>query len=78
MPSDLAQLSICEPVYETLPGWDSPTQGITDYAKLPDAARRYIRRLEETSGVPAAIISTGSDRDHTIIRPDSPLAALGI
>jgi adenylosuccinate synthase len=78
MPSDLAQLSICEPVYETMPGWDAPTQGITDFAKLPDAARRYIRRLEETSGVPAAIISTGSDRDHTIIRRDSPLAAVGI
>jgi len=68
MPSDLAQLAACEPIYETLPGWTEPTRGITDFAQLPEAARRYIRRLEETSGVDAAIISTGSDRDHTIIR----------
>ena len=68
MPSDLAQLSACEPIYETMPGWAQPTRGITDFANLPDAARRYIERLEETSGVPAAIISTGSDREHTILR----------
>ena len=70
MPSDIAQLAACEPVYETLPGWTQPTRGITDYAQLPEAARHYIRRLEETSGVEAAIISTGSDREHTILRVD--------
>jgi adenylosuccinate synthase len=68
MPSDLAQLAACEPIYEQMPGWSEPTKGITDFAKLPEAAKRYIARLEEISGVPAAIISTGSDRDHTIIR----------
>jgi adenylosuccinate synthase len=68
MPSDLAQLAACEPIYETLPGWTEPTRGITDFARLPEAARRYIRRLEETSGVNAALISTGSDREHTIVR----------
>ncbi len=68
MPSDLAQLAACVPIYETMPGWTQPTLGITDFAKLPDAARNYIRRLEETSGVSAAIISTGSDREHTIVR----------
>jgi adenylosuccinate synthase len=73
MPSDLAQLSICEPIYETVPGWSEPTRGITDFAKLPEAARHYVRRLEETSGVSAAIVSTGSDREHTIIRADSAL-----
>ena len=73
MPSDLAQLSICEPIYETVPGWSEPTRGITDFAKLPEAARHYVRRLEETSGVSAAIVSTGSDRDHTIIRAGSAL-----
>jgi adenylosuccinate synthase len=70
MPSDLAQLSLCEPLYETVPGWSEPTKGVTDYSQLPDNARRYIRRLEETSGVPASIISTGSDREHTILRPE--------
>jgi adenylosuccinate synthase len=74
MPSDIAQLAACEPVYETLPGWERPTKGVTRYAELPLEARRYVARLEETSGVPAAIISTGSDRDDTIIRDDSILA----
>jgi len=70
MPSDVNQLAACEPIYETIPGWTEPTLGITDYDKLPAGARKYIARLEETSGVPAVIISTGSDRDHTIIRKE--------
>jgi len=71
MPSDMAQLAACVPVYETLPGWSAPTRGVTDFHRLPAEARRYIARLEEISGVPAAIISTGSDRDHTIVREHS-------
>jgi len=69
-PSDVAQLSACEPVYESLPGWSTPTRGIRRFADLPPNARRYIARLEEVSGVPAAIVSTGSERDHTIVRED--------
>ena len=60
-----------EPVYETLPGWKEPTRGARDYDELPDTARAYITRLEEVSGVPCAIVSTGSDRDETIVRRDS-------
>jgi adenylosuccinate synthase len=71
MPGDTAQLSACEPVYETMPGWTRPTKGITKFAELPAEARRYIHRLEEISGVKAAIVSTGSERDHTIVRDDS-------
>ncbi len=70
LPSDLAELARCEPVYETLPGWSTPTRGARRFADLPEAARRYVARLEEVSGVPAAIISTGSDRDDTIVRGD--------
>src|SRR5438132_2055534 len=70
LPSDITQLAACEPVYETLPGWPAPTKGIRRFADLPDAARRYVARLEEISGVPAAIVSTGSERDGTIIRED--------
>jgi adenylosuccinate synthase len=69
-PSDITLLAACEPVYETLPGWSTPTKGARRFADLPDAARRYIARLEEVSGVPAAIISTGSERDDTILRED--------
>jgi len=68
MPGDVAQLSACEAVYETLPGWTASTRGVTVFDQLPAEARRYIAKLEETSGVPAAIISTGSERDHTIVR----------
>ena len=69
-PSDVSQLAACEPVYETMPGWSKPTKGLRRFADLPDAARRYVARLEEVSGVPAAIISTGSERDDTIVRED--------
>ena len=75
-PSDIAQLAACEPVYESMPGWTSPTRGLRMFADLPEAARRYIARLEEVSGVPAAIISTGSERDDTIFRDDVLKAAL--
>jgi adenylosuccinate synthase len=69
-PADVAQLAACEPVYETLPGWRAPTKGIRQYADLPEPARRYIGYLEEVSGAPAAVISTGSAREHTILRQD--------
>jgi len=69
-PSDLAQLAACVPVYESMPGWTSPTKGCRRYDDLPDAARKYIARLEEVSGVKAGIISTGSERDDTILRKE--------
>jgi adenylosuccinate synthase len=68
MPGDLAQLAACEPVYETLQGWSQPTRGVREYADLPREARSYIARLEEITGVPAAIVSTGSGREETIFR----------
>jgi adenylosuccinate synthase len=69
-PANLAAGSY-EAVYETLPGWKEPTRGARDFDELPIEARTYIARLEETSGVPCAIVSTGSDRDETIIRRES-------
>ena len=69
-PSDITQLASCEPVYESWPGWTTPTRGVTRYADLPENARRYVARLEEITGVPAAIISTGSERNETILRSD--------
>jgi adenylosuccinate synthase len=55
------------PVYESLPGWSDPTAGITDFARLPDNARRYLARMEELAGVPIDIVSTGAERDETIV-----------
>ena len=58
----------CEPVYEDLPGWKESTVGATSDSQLPAAARRYLDRLEELAGVPLDIVSTGADREHTIVR----------
>jgi adenylosuccinate synthase len=69
-PSDLGQLAACEAVYESMPGWSTPTKGVRRFEDLPVAARRYIARLEEVSGVRAALVSTGSERDDTILRDD--------
>ena len=74
LPGDLAQLAACEPVYETLPGWTKPTAGRRRFDDLPREARAYVGRLEEITGVPAAIISTGSAREDTIVR-DGSIAA---
>ena len=63
-------LSQCEPVYETMPGWDDTTQGINTLEGLPQAARNYINRLEELVEVPITIISTGPDRAETIVLKD--------
>ena len=71
LPGDLAQLASAEPVYETMPGWSRSTAGATRFGDLPEAARRYVARLEAITGVPIAIISTGSAREHTIIRDGS-------
>jgi adenylosuccinate synthase len=69
-PSDLGQLAACAPVYESMPGWSTPTRGVRTFGELPENARHYIARLEEVSGVPAAVVSTGSERDDTILRGD--------
>jgi adenylosuccinate synthase len=69
-PSDIRQLAQCEPVYESMPGWTSLTAGVREFDRLPAAARNYIAKLEEVSGVRAAIVSTGSERDDTILRDD--------
>jgi len=69
-PSDVRQLAQCEPVYRSVPGWSEPTKGVRQFDRLPEAARRYIKTLEEVSGVRASIVSTGSERDDTIIRDE--------
>jgi adenylosuccinate synthase len=70
-PADLRCLSGAEPIYERMPGWSAPTRGVTRFEGLPEEARRYVRRLEEVTGVDCAIISTGSDRTETILETGS-------
>ncbi|WP_405222381.1 adenylosuccinate synthase [Lentisalinibacter sediminis] len=56
-----------EPVYEDMPGWTESTVGITDYDALPANARSYLARIEAIVGTPIDIISTGADREQTIV-----------
>ena len=67
LPMNLCDLQECEPVYETMPGWQSSTFGVTDMENMPVAAKNYLARLEELCGVPIDIISTGPERDQTIV-----------
>ncbi|MCM2270907.1 MAG: adenylosuccinate synthase [Thermoanaerobaculia bacterium] len=72
-PSCLETLAEVEPVYETLPGWQSDTCGVLDFARLPAAARRYVEFLERAIGSQVALISTGPRREETIVRDATAL-----
>lgn len=68
--SNAAKLYQCAPVYEELPGWSESTQGITGFDQLPDAAKAYLARISEVTGVPINLISTGPDRgDEICLKP---------
>jgi adenylosuccinate synthase len=58
----------CEPVYEEHAGWQESTVGVTQFDDLPANARDYLARIEELAGVPVDIVSTGPDREQTIIK----------
>ncbi len=60
------ELERIEPIYETIDGWKKPTTGIRNYRELPHAARAYLRRIEELSGVAISLISVGPARDQTL------------
>ena len=66
-PGSAEALGRCEPVYEDLPGWRSPTVGARSRDDLPPRARAFIERIESLAGVPIDIISTGAGRDETIL-----------
>ena len=67
VPVGAEKYALCHPIIEDLPGWTENTLGITDYDKLPTNAKAYIKRIEELVGVPVDILSTGPDRNETII-----------
>jgi adenylosuccinate synthase len=71
MPATNEQIESLEPVYETLPGWSTPTAGVTRYEDLPAEARSYLAFLSEKTGVEAGAVSTGPDRSEMIIVPGS-------
>jgi len=73
-PADSWVLEACRPVYEKLPGWRAPTVGVREWRDLPENARRYVERLGELVGAEIGVVSTGPDRDETIVRAQSALA----
>ncbi len=75
-PGELSVLEECEPEYRALPGWKESTGGMTRVADLPAKARRYLESLEELCGVPVEAVSTGPDRDSTILDMENGGAVL--
>jgi len=67
LPVGAEELAECEPIYEEIPGWKENTLGVRRYADLPVQARRYLERLAEICEVPLDMISTGAERDDTIV-----------
>ncbi|MGH9473549.1 MAG: adenylosuccinate synthetase, partial [Terriglobales bacterium] len=76
IPAAAADWERLEPQYESLAGWQSPTEGITDYNALPQRARDYLAFLARELRLDIGLISTGPERDQTILRPESRIAQL--
>ena len=76
MPPTVAEIAKIEPVYESVPGWNTSTFGISNYQELPAKAKQYIAFLEAHTGVEVGCISTGPERNQTIVRPGSRFAKL--
>ncbi len=71
MPATVAEIEKLEAVYECVPGWSSSTFGISNFEELPAKAKQYIAFLEECTGVEVGCVSTGPERNQTIVRPGS-------
>ena len=67
LPRGAEAVARCEPIYEDFAGWTDSTFGITDWNKLPKTAQDYLKRVQEICGKPIAMVSTGPERDETIL-----------
>ena len=67
MPLDCEDLARAKPIYEDLDGWEGDAREVRDFDDLPAAARKYVRRVEDLVGIPAALISVGPGRAETIV-----------
>jgi adenylosuccinate synthase len=67
IPTGADEVARCRPIYETMPGWQETTLGAKSFSALPGAARTYLSRIEQLTGIPIAMVSTGADRDETIL-----------
>ena len=68
LPMGADEVAACEPILETLPGWSETTYGATSFDQLPATAQAYLKRIEELCEVDIDIVSTGPERDETILR----------
>jgi adenylosuccinate synthase len=70
IPADVQGLEKIKPVYTKLKGWSAPTEGIVEFDRLPRAAQEYLRFQEKESGAKIGMVSTGPDRDQTMVLPE--------
>ncbi|HLK51046.1 MAG TPA: adenylosuccinate synthase [Bryobacteraceae bacterium] len=76
IPANVNELAKLEPVYECLPGWRQSTFGMTSFEQLPANAKQYLAFLEKQTGVEAGCISTGPERNQTMVKPGSRFHSL--
>ncbi len=76
MPARQEQLLRVKPVYEVLPGWQTPTRGVKNFGELPELAKAYLRFLEKQTGVETGCVSTGPERTETMVIAGSRLEKL--
>ncbi|QEE27005.1 adenylosuccinate synthase [Terriglobus albidus] len=77
IPADVRGLEALEPVYTTLPGWAESTEGITEFDKLPTKAQEYLKFLEKETGAKIGMVSTGPDREQTMVLPEFAASVIG-
>ena len=77
IPADVRGLEALEPVYTTLPGWAESTEGITEFDKLPKKAQEYLKFLEKETGAKIGMVSTGPDREQTMVLPEFAANIIG-
>ena len=77
VPADVRGFKAIHPIYTTLPGWQSKTEGITEYDKLPKRAQEYMKFIERESGARIGMISTGPDRVQTMTMPEFEQQLMG-
>ena len=70
MPSTIPQFQRCKPVYVELPGWKEDITDVKSFNELPEAAKNYIRKIEELTGIKVAVMSVGPDRLQTVTLHD--------
>jgi adenylosuccinate synthase len=71
-PAHQSDFHHARPVYETLPGWREPLDGVSEVGDLPEAARRYVEFVEDSLGLPVTMIGTGAERERVVTSPGQP------